>query len=171
MNLSNSIFEKYFMNKISKEDLLYEIECGNPQFEETLKKELEIVISTKDKKRLEYLIYTLLLTEDNINIHSYVNILNELLISDWHEQHENIAMILQKIHSPKSVNYLKKAIYLKPQYLEWDENCAFEIKCIWALGYIKNQDAKEVLEKLLKEENKLLAENAKRQLEKMRSLK
>lgn len=158
------------MNNISREDLLHEMECSNPQFEETLTKELEIVISAKDKKRLEYLIYALLLTENSINIDSYINILNELLISDWHEQHENIAMILQKIHSPKSVNYLKKAIYLKPQYLEWDDNYAFEIKCIWALGYIKNQDAQKVLEELLKEENKLLAENAKKQLERIRSL-
>ena len=53
------------------------------------------------------------------------------------------------------------AVHLRPQYLEWDDNYAFEVKCIWALGYIKNSEAEEVLEQLSKESNAVLSQNAK----------
>ena len=164
MNLSNDIFEKFFMNKISQEELLSKMECNSPRFEITLKDELEKTIVNKNGIRLEYLIYTIFLTEENININLYVDLLNELIICKWHEQHENIAMLLQKIHSPSSVIYLKKAIYMHPQYLEWDDNYAFEVKCIWALGNIKNFEAKEVLDQVSRDTNIILSQNAKIQL-------
>ena len=167
MNLSNDIFEKFFMNKISQEELLNEIEGNSPKFEKKLKEELENAILNNDGKRLEYLIYTLFLTEGSIDIKVYVDLLNQLIVCKWHEQHENIAMLLQKIHSPSSVIFLKKAIYMHPQYLEWDDNYAFEVKCIWALGYIKNLEAKEVLEQVSKDANEILSQNAKNQLGKI----
>lgn len=162
MNLSNDIFEKYFNNIISQEELRNTIECSSPQFQIKLKEELENTIVNQDGERLEYLIYTLFLTEENININFYVDLLNKLIICKWHQQHENIAMLLQKIHSPSSVTYLQKAVHLRPQYLEWDDNYAFEVKCIWALGYIKNSEAEEVLEQLSKESNAVLSQNAKK---------
>ena len=125
MNLSNDIFEKYFNNIISQEELRNTIECSSPQFQIKLKEELENTIVNQDGERLEYLIYTLFLTEENININFYVDLLNKLIICKWHQQHENIAMLLQKIHSPSSVTYLQKAVHLCPQYLEWDDNYAF----------------------------------------------
>lgn len=164
MNLSNNIFEKFFMNKISEKELIDQIGVCSPQFEKILKEEMEDTILKKDGKRLGYLIYTLFLTEDSIDMNLYVDILNQLIICDWHKEHENIAMILQKIHSPSSVTYLKKALYLNPEYLNWDDNYAFEVKCIWALGYIKNLESKEVLELVSKESNEILAQNAKKQL-------
>lgn len=167
MNLSNSIFEKYFSNQVSKEKLLYEIGSDTPQFAKTLEEELNIALLNKDGKRIEYLIYTLFLIESNIDIHQYVNVLNELLLCKWHEQHENIAMLLQKTLSPSSVRYLKRAIYLKPEYLNWDDNYAFEVKCIWTLGYINTAEAKEVLEKITKNTNAILSQNAKEQLRKL----
>lgn len=166
MNLSNDIFEKYFNNMISQEELRNTIECSSPQCQIKLKEELENTIVNQDGERLEYLIYTLFLTEENININFYVDLLNKLIICKWHQQHENIAMLLQKIHSPSSVTYLQKAVHLCPQYLEWDDNYAFEVKCIWALGYIKNSEAEEVLEQLSKESNAVLSQNAKKQLRK-----
>ncbi len=167
MNLSNDIFEKFFMNEMSQDELLNEIEGNSPKFQKKLKEELENTILNKDGKRLEYLIYTLFLTEESINIKFYVDLLNELIICKWHEQHENIVILLQKIHSSSSVIYLKKAIYMHPQYLEWDDNYAFEVKCIWALGYIKNSEAKKVLEQVSKDTNEILSQNAKKQLGKI----
>ena len=58
MNLSNYIFEKFFWNKISQEELLKEIEVNSPEFEKILRQELENVMLNKDKERLEYLIYS-----------------------------------------------------------------------------------------------------------------
>ena len=56
---------------------------------------------------------------------------------------------------------------MHPQYLEWDDNYAFEVKCIWALGYIKNSEAEEVLEQVSKDTNRILSQNAKKQLGKI----
>lgn len=164
MNLSNSIFEEFFMNKISEEELIDQLEVGSPQFEKKLKEEMKSTIFKRDGKRLAYLIYTLFLTENSIDMNVYLDILNQLIICDWHKEHENIAMILQKIHSPSSAAYLKKALYLNPEYLNWDDNYAFEVKIIWALGYIKNSESKKVLELASKESNEILARNARQQL-------
>lgn len=164
MNLSNSIFEEFFMNKISGEELIDQLEVGSPQFEKKLKEEMKSTIFKRDGKRLAYLIYTLFLTENSIDMNVYLDILNQLIICDWHKEHENIAMILQKIHSPSSAAYLKKALYLNPEYLNWDDNYAFEVKIIWALGYIKNSESKKVLELVSKESNEILARNARQQL-------
>lgn len=155
------------MNKISQEELLKEIEVSSPEFEKILKQELENVMLNKDRQRLEYLIYALFLAEERVDLSFYVGLLNELIICKWHEQHENIAILLQKIHLPSSVIYLQKAIYMHPQYLEWDDNYAFEVKCIWALGYIGNSEAQEVLEQVSKDTNKILSQNAEKQLGKM----
>ena len=57
MNLSNDIFEKYFNNIISQEELRNTIECSSPQFQIKLKEELENTIVNQDGERLEYLIY------------------------------------------------------------------------------------------------------------------
>lgn len=168
MDFSNNIFESYFDNKITREQLLQKLGSDDPRFEETLKQELESVLTKRDGRRLEFLIYAMLLTEDELNLDAYIDILNTLLISNWHEQHENIASLLQDIHSPLSVKYLQEAIHLEPKYLNWDDNYAFEVKCIWALGYIRNKEAKEALEHIAKDTNEILAKNAKKQLEKLK---
>lgn len=167
MNFSNSSFELYFNNEITKEDLLRKIGGDRPEFGKKIKSELENALLKKDGKRIEYLIYALLLTEEKIDLNGFVNVLNELLICEWHEQHENIIMILQKIHSPLSVEYIKKAISLKPQYLNWDDNFAFEVKCIWTLGYIKTSEAQIALEQIVQDPNEILSQNAKNQLKRM----
>ena len=169
MDLSDVVFEDYFANKISKEELLYRIGSDTPKFGVNLERELKQVTLKKSGRRLEYLIYVLLLTEDKVNLAYFVDILNHLILCDWHEQHENIAILIQKIHSPKSVKYLREAMYLRPQYLNWDDNYAFEVKCIWALGYIGNSEAKEVLYQIATDSNKILAQNAKQQLSRMQN--
>lgn len=97
----------------------------------------------------------------------YVSILNKLLISDWHFQHENIVLILQKISSVESLEYLYNAIGLHLQYLEWDDNYAFEVKCIRAIYYIGKEKSCSYLDKLCKHSNKIISEMAQRQIKKM----
>lgn len=91
--------------------------------------------------------------------------LNNLILCGWHKQHENIAMILQRLKSPKSVDYLYTTINKKYSYLDYDDNYALAVKCIWALGDIGNKEAKEYLKKLLNSENEIIIDNARKQLE------
>ena len=97
----------------------------------------------------------------------YVNVLNKLLLSDWHYQHENIALLLQKIASPESLEFLYKAIELKPKYLEWDENHAFEVKCIRGLYQIGKRKSFSYLQKLCGHPDHIIREMAQRQTKKL----
>lgn len=74
--------------------------------------------------------------------------------------HEDIAWLLQKISSAKSLEYLYDAIELHPQYLAWDDNFAFEIKCVRAIYHIGK-------EKLCKHSNEVIRKMAQRQIKKI----
>lgn len=97
-----------------------------------------------------------------------VDVVNKLLVSDWHYKHEDITWILQKISSDKSIEYLYDAIELRPQYLEWDDNYAFEVKCVRAIYYIGKEKAFSYLERLCEHPNATISEMAQRQLKKIK---
>ncbi len=92
---------------------------------------------------------------------------SKLLISDWHYKHEDIATLLQKISSEKSIKYLYDAIELHPEYLEWDDNYAFEVKCVQAIYHIGMEKSYSYLEELCKHPNVVIRETAQRQLKKL----
>lgn len=96
-----------------------------------------------------------------------VDVVNKLLVSDWHYKHEDITWILQRISSAESIEYLYDAIKLRPQYLEWDDNYAFEVKCVRAIYHIGKEKAFSYLEKLCKHSNDIIREMAQRQLKKL----
>lgn len=118
-----------------------------------------------DAKLVDELIYLIFAFEifDITN----VDILNELLISDWHYKHEDIALLLEKISSLKSMEYLYNAIKLNLNYLSGDENYAFEIKCVRVIYYIGREKSRPYLEKLCRHENDVILEMAKRQISKL----
>lgn len=74
-------------------------------------------------------------------------------------------MLLQKLKSPKSVDYLYNAINKSYSYLDYDDNHALAVKCIWALGDIGDTQAEETLKKLLNSNNRVIVENSRKQLE------
>ena len=96
-----------------------------------------------------------------------MDILDKLLISDWHYQHENIVLLLEKISCFESVDYLYNAIELHPLYLSWDDNYAFEVKCVRAIYYIGKEKSFSYLETLCKHENSIIREMAQRQIRKL----
>jgi len=97
----------------------------------------------------------------------YSILLMKLLESDWHTAHENIVCILQKLKLPETIDCLYSTALKRLDYLEYDNFFALAVKCIWALGEINNQKAKEKLELLAKSSNKIIKENALMQLERM----
>ena len=93
-------------------------------------------------------------------------ILCKLIEVDWHYQHENIASILQMLKAPQSVNSLYHAALLNLKYLEYTEASPLAVKCIWALGEINTDEAKEKIKLLAKSNNEIIRANAIKQLEK-----
>lgn len=173
MELTENLFNAYFKNQISLERFIEKLGIYEKDFLDYLLCEMDEVLKSRDAMRLEHLIYALFLWhkcigEKNINgLEKFLDILNELLISDWHYKHEDIVLILQKISSMKSIEYLYDAIELHPQYLAWDDNYAFEVKCVRAIYYIGRKESFSYLEKLCNHSNKVIREMAQRQINKI----
>lgn len=172
MNLTLDLFKIYFKNEINFEEFVAKLGIKENHFIDCLQVEIEKTCKGRNADRLENLIYVLFLIEDKTigddisELERFVKILNELVVSDWHTQHENIVLLLQKISNVDSLDYLYNAIKLKPQYLSWDENYAFEVKCVRAIYQIGKENAIKYLEELSINENKVISEVAQRQIKK-----
>ena len=100
-------------------------------------------------------------------IEKYVTILNALLNCEWHYQHENIVMILQKLKSPSSVSYIYKEVITDREYLDYNNNESKIVKCLWALSKIGTEQALQKLYILVNDENQVIRHHAIEQLERI----
>lgn len=153
---------KLMLGKISKEQFL-EIN-GITDVAYLITNGLQEAYQSKDANRVDVFVYLAFVYE--FFDERMVDVLNQLLISDWHYKHEDIALILQKISSWESIEYLYDAIELHPQYLIWDENNSFEVKCVRAIYYIGKDKALPYLEKLCNHSNGIIRDMAQRQRKK-----
>ena len=98
--------------------------------------------------------------EDN----SFNEFLIELAYDKRHRQHEDLAFLLEKKHSPKLINCVYDLAVMELDYTKEDEFFNIARKCTYALGYTNTPKAKEKLELLAKNENELIREYAIKQL-------
>lgn len=96
--------------------------------------------------------------------HNFVDILCELIVADWHRQHENIAMVMQKLRDPRCVEPLYQTALARFPYLAYDDAHALAVKCLWALSDTNTEEARHKLELLTKSEIAIIRENAERLL-------
>lgn len=89
-------------------------------------------------------------------------VLGELLLADWHTQHEDIANTLQNLRQPGSVEALFQAAQAKFDYRSYDEAESLGVRCLWALHDIGTPDAAARLRILAKHESKILSAQARR---------
>lgn len=173
MELTTDLFNTYFKNQISLQVFINKLGIYEDGFSDYLLSEMVMTFESQDAERLGYLIYALFLWDERIGeqkaneLEKFLDILNELLISDWHYKHEDITLLLQKISSDKSIKYLYDAIELHPEYLAWDDNYSFEVKCVRALYYIGKEKSFSYLDKLCKHSNSVIREMAQRQIKKL----
>jgi hypothetical protein len=95
---------------------------------------------------------------------SWAPLLCELLRTDWHFKHEDIASALQDIRDPSTVDVLYDAALKRHPYLDYDDAFALAVKCIWALHDIGTAAAKEKLVLLTQSDNEVIRRNASRRL-------
>lgn len=173
MDLTDELFISYFENKLEENEFIKKIGIYEEKFLSCLLFEMNKSYNNFNAQKLEYLIYALVLWEDRVSkeekyqLEMFLSILNELLVSDWHNQHENIVLLLQKISSLESMDYLYKAIDLHPIYLSWDENYSFEVKCVRAIYYIGKEKSISYLDKLCRHQNDVIKNMAIRQIKKL----
>lgn len=168
-SLSTENIEKLMLQKISKEEFLSLEKLDENSLRESVYKELDIAIDSKDAVRVDVLIY--LSFKFDLLVEQMDEILIYLLGCDWHWQHENIAMLLQKLKAPSSVDVLYETALKKYGYLDYDESYALAVKCIWALGDIGTEYAKQKLQLLLNSDITIIQENAQKQINRLEKTK
>ena len=175
MGFEKKIFDDYFSNQINVENFITSLGIDDKGFHIKLHEELEKNIVQRDSQMLEFLIYALMLWEEkgsnveNITLNFFLEILNELVLYGWHEQHENIVNLLQMISDESSIEPLYNTIYLNLQYLEWDDNYSLQKKCIRVVASIGGEKAIGCLEILKQDDNAIIRELAKKKLEQLKA--
>ena len=171
MNLSNELFYNYFSNRIDKNMYIKQLGIQEDAFLQYLFGEIDNVVKDKKTERLEYLLHALFIWDDVINNQSelvkYIDTINNLLLMDWHNQHENLVNLIQKISHESSLNYLEKAIGMKFVYMEWDDNYSFEKKCIRAIFYIGKKESISILKRVMESDIEEISNLAERELKKL----
>lgn len=95
--------------------------------------------------------------------------LEALIVEDWHNQHEEIARILQlKVSCKCSIEPLSQAIKNKYEYLfEQDDYYPFVRKCFFAIGSLKTEEAKNELKKYTGDPDSIIRNLAQEQLSRL----
>jgi len=91
---------------------------------------------------------------------SCLPVLHDLLPQDWHRSHEDIAMVLQELHDPSSVDVLYHVAPMQFDYLSYDEAYALGVKCCYALGAINTPEGDAKLRALAEIDNPVIAKAA-----------
>ena len=149
-------------DEISREEFLDRELINSSDLGTELKKQLLITKEIRDAYDADILIY--LVFKFKVYDDEFITLFNELLMCDWHEQHENLAMLLQRLKPKASVPYLYETALKIYDYLSFDINYALAVKCIWALGDIGSPEAREKLELLLSDNRETVRQNAKKQI-------
>jgi hypothetical protein len=147
------------LGKITKDDFLKTLDISESMLEEYTLTSLQNGYKEKDRDAIEYTFY---FGYDVSYSERFIDILNKLMIEDWHICHEDIARLLQKLKSPDSIDYLYKAIFVadKLWYLPFDMSGALIRKCCFALGDIDTERSRQILKVLTSSENDLIKEAA-----------
>jgi hypothetical protein len=139
----------FVTKKITRNDLLTRLHLDESELDNFISASLEKGYADKNSDDIEYAFYVGF-GFDLLYSHELLDILCKLITEDWHISHEDIAMILQRLRSPESVDCLVNAISIANQleYLEYNEGESFIIKCTWALGDINTEYANQKLNEL-----------------------
>lgn len=136
------------------ESILKNIKREQYLYKEELISQLNKVIEDKNEEILNDLIS--ICFYDGVD-KSFTLALNQLLLEDWHECHEDIASLIEKIRDIRSVEVLYQRILKIP---EDDDMRALAKKCIWALKAINTPEAIDKLILLQDSDDSIIRDNA-----------
>ena len=167
--VDNDLVEMWLKKRISEEEFLKIIEELISGDKDCLIRDLKEGFKNKDSKRIEFLILAISIIDEKLScfcLNDYLDILNNLLVENWHNKHEDLVYLLERIHDSKSIDFLIKAMNLDLDYLSWDDNYSFERKIIHAIYHIGGKKAHEYLDYLCSSSNQIIKETAMKQLKK-----
>ncbi|MDV7696783.1 hypothetical protein N6B72_07620 [Chryseobacterium soli] len=169
-NYIRSRISKLYKNEISKESFInkYE-EKEKKSINETYIKEL-IKRARKNKDAGDIEEVVVLIYSGDFNNDQYIEELCGVILESWHFKHEDIVQILHKLKDPSTVDFLYKVSEMHFDYLDYDDTYQLARKCIKALATIRSANAIKKLQILLKSDNPIISEYAKKELDKLDSV-
>lgn len=125
---------------------------------------LQNAYETKNAEEIDLGLTLPFFDKDFKGSNKYVDILCKLLREPWHHKHEDIAVLLQGLKAPESVDALYEAVFSRFDYLDYDDTYALARKCIHALGDINTEYSREKLKLLASSDIPIIKEKADKQL-------
>ncbi|RFM25561.1 HEAT repeat domain-containing protein [Deminuibacter soli] len=147
-------------NAITKRDFL--IHYAKPVNDVIVLDGVEKACIEKDPEGIEYQLLLGFLFD--CFTEQFSSLLCKLLGEEWHYKHEDIVFILQKLKSPNTVECLYNRALNKPAYMDYDDSYSLARKCIYALGDINTEPAREKLRLLATSDIPIIKEKAEKQL-------
>jgi hypothetical protein len=156
------LIKAFALKQIGKDDFFAEYPVDLNIDKVYALKTLEGAYESKNSEDIEYgLLLGFLL---NLFSSDYIDVLCKLILEKWHYKHEDIALILQELKNPKSIDCLYQAALMKFDYLSYDDSYALARKCIHALGDINTEYSREKLRLLASSDIPIIKEKAEKQL-------
>lgn len=125
--------------RITKEEFIREYSNDKRVDKEYCFDLLKQAVNDKDDEKVEEAI--VVGSALNCFSNGFSEVFCELLLSDWHYKHEDIARILQDLKDPSTVDCLYDASQLRFEYLDYDDTYQFARRCIKVLSAIDNEEA------------------------------
>ena len=158
------LVSKLYFSQITKEQFLEQYPIDLKHNEGHIYSCVKEAFDNKNADDLSLALTLIIFCINIIYTNEFVELLCLLLKEKWHQEHENIVMMLESIKSPKSVDVLYDTAITKFDYLDYDDSIPLATKCIYALGEINTEKAREKLKLLADSDEPIIKEEAKKQL-------
>lgn len=158
----NPLITSLYSREISTEEFIKKYFKDLPCTDEYVSNLIEKGIGNKSDILVEEAVVLLYTGVFSINLFTVK--LCELLNYTWHTKHEDIAMLLENIAAPDTVDCLYKVVELKFDYLDYDDTYQFARKCVKALSRIGTEEAIDKLKMLTLSKTKEIAAYAIKEL-------
>lgn len=165
MNQSEKkIINDYRFSRITKNEFLQQVPLSLKNDKRLAQSILTKAFQDKNKEILDIGFAIMLIQADLFGFPVDTKILCNLLLESWHFSHEDIAMVLQDIKDPSTVECLFTAAQLQFKYLNYDDTYQLARKCIKALSAINNKESIIKLKLLSNNPNSEIKEYANKEL-------
>jgi hypothetical protein len=156
---------KFVQQKISQAELFDQLNIEGLMITDYALSQLEDAYKNNNAVDLEY---ALLLPGLKPTLHKFTNLFCQLIIENWHHNHEDIATYLQSLALPESIDSVYNAILNADQleYLEYNNSAAFIRKCCYVLGDINTEYSVGKLKELSNSDNEIIKNYSIHQLKK-----
>lgn len=157
----NQFVTQFKIEKLISERLITDIFGSEVEINKIIE-----VLNISRTARNEMFLEVILILIDHFELKDkkLTKLLCELATEDWHFTHEDIVSTLKETVDPDIVDILYNVIFLKLEYLEYDETYQLARKCIKGIASINNLNSLSKLQNLLNNKNPIISGYARKEL-------